>query len=35
VAPEVAARIEGRLAYLSMLNPAQAAALRERWKPSG
>jgi len=35
VAPEVAARIEGRLAYLSMLNPAQAAALRKRWKPSG
>jgi retron-type reverse transcriptase len=35
VAPEAAARIEGRLAYLSMLNPAQAAALRKRWKPSG
>ncbi|HYO52605.1 hypothetical protein [Archangium sp.] len=35
VTPEAAARIEGRLAYLSMLNSSQAAALRKRWKPSG
>ncbi|WP_245682560.1 hypothetical protein [Archangium gephyra] len=32
--PEAAARIEGKLAYLSMLNPEQAAVLRKRWKPS-
>ncbi|WPB73401.1 reverse transcriptase family protein [Archangium violaceum] len=32
--PEAAARIEGKLAYLSMLNPEQAAVLRKRWKLS-
>jgi retron-type reverse transcriptase len=31
--PDRAASLRGKLAYLAMLNPGQAAALRQRWAP--